>query len=94
MRFWKKKKERDRTRTLGLCHKARKRAVMPDEVIKSGEQNVVEAEVVGFEKEFGPFVVAAGTTRMSTLITNWMLFHSAPRFMRLRSRACASSISF
>lgn len=43
---------------------------MPDEVIKSGEQKAAEAEVVGFEKELGPFVVAAETTRMPMVFTD------------------------
>lgn len=43
---------------------------MPDEVAKSGEQKAAEAEVVGFEKELGPFVVAAETTRMPMVFTD------------------------
>jgi len=43
---------------------------MADEVIKSGEQKAAEAEVVGFEKELGPFVVAAETTRMPMVFTD------------------------
>jgi PAS domain S-box-containing protein len=53
-----------------LCRTARDRVAMPDEVIKSGEQKAAEAEVVGFEKELGPFVVAAETTRMPMVFTD------------------------
>ena len=38
--------------------------------IKSGEQKVAEAEVEGFRKDFGPFVVAAETTRMAMVFTD------------------------
>lgn len=37
---------------------------MPDEESKSGKQKSAEAEVEGFRKDLGPFVVAAETTRM------------------------------
>ena len=38
---------------------------MPEEENKSGEQKAAEAEVEGFRKDLGPFVVAAETTRMA-----------------------------
>jgi PAS domain S-box-containing protein len=37
---------------------------------KSEEQKVAEAEVEGFRKELGPFVVAAETTRMAMVFTD------------------------
>jgi PAS domain S-box-containing protein len=37
---------------------------MPDEENKSGAQKAAEAEVEGFQKDLGPFVVAAESTRM------------------------------
>jgi PAS domain S-box-containing protein len=43
---------------------------MPDEVSKSGEQKAAEADVDGFQKDLGPFVVAAETTRMAMVFTD------------------------
>jgi PAS domain S-box-containing protein len=43
---------------------------MPDEENKSGEQKTAEAEVEGFRKDLGPFVVAAETTRMPMVFTD------------------------
>jgi PAS domain S-box-containing protein len=43
---------------------------MPEIVIKSESQKVAEAEVEGFRKDLGPFVVAAETTRMAMLFTD------------------------
>jgi PAS domain S-box-containing protein len=40
------------------------------EADKSGEQKIAEAEVEGFEKDLGPFVVAAETTRMAMVFTD------------------------
>ena len=37
---------------------------------KSEEQKVAEAEVEGFRKDLGPFVVAAETTRMAMVFTD------------------------
>ena len=37
---------------------------------KSDEQKDAEAEVEGFRKELGPFVVAAETTRMAMLFAD------------------------
>jgi PAS domain S-box-containing protein len=39
-------------------------------VVKSAEQNDAEAEVDGFRKDLGPFVVAAETTRMPMVFTD------------------------
>jgi PAS domain S-box-containing protein len=43
---------------------------MPEVANKSEEQKVAEAEVEGFRKELGPFVVAAETTRMAMVFTD------------------------
>lgn len=43
---------------------------MPNVVIKSVEQAVAEAEVDGFRKNLGPFVVAAETTRAAMVFTD------------------------
>ena len=43
---------------------------MPDIVKKSEEQKVSEAEVEGFRKDLGPFVVAGETTRMAMVFTD------------------------
>ena len=43
---------------------------MPNEENKSGEQKAAEAEVEGFRKDLGPFVVAAETTRMPMVFTD------------------------
>ena len=43
---------------------------MPDEENKSGAQKAAEAEVEGFRKDLGPFVVAAETTRMPMVFTD------------------------
>jgi PAS domain S-box-containing protein len=43
---------------------------LPDIVKKSEEQTVAEAEVEGFRKDLGPFVVAAETTRMAMVFTD------------------------
>ena len=38
---------------------------MPNDDSKSNEQKSAEADVEGFSKDLGPFVVAAETTRMA-----------------------------
>ena len=43
---------------------------MPEIANKSEEQKVAEAEVDSFRKDFGPFVVAAETTRMAMVFTD------------------------
>lgn len=43
---------------------------MPEVIIKSDGQKIAEAEVEGFRKDLGPFVVAAETTRMAMLFTD------------------------
>jgi PAS domain S-box-containing protein len=43
---------------------------MPKEEDKSSEQKSAEAEVDGFRKDLGPFVVAAETTRMPMVFTD------------------------
>lgn len=43
---------------------------MPEIVVKSAGQKIAEAEVDGFRKDLGPFVVAAETTRMAMLFTD------------------------
>jgi PAS domain S-box-containing protein len=43
---------------------------MPDIVKKSEQQKVAEAEVEGFRKDLGPFVVAGETTRMAMVFTD------------------------
>ena len=43
---------------------------LPDIVKKSEEQKVAEAEVEGFRKDLGPFIVAAETTRMAMVFTD------------------------
>jgi PAS domain S-box-containing protein len=43
---------------------------VPEIVIKSDGQRVAEAEVEGFRKDLGPFVVAAETTRMAMVFTD------------------------
>ena len=43
---------------------------MSENVEKSGEQQTAEADVEGFKKELGPFVVAAETTRMPMVFTD------------------------
>jgi PAS domain S-box-containing protein len=43
---------------------------VPTEENKSVEQKVAEAEVEGFRKDLGPFVVAAETTRMPMVFTD------------------------
>lgn len=43
---------------------------MPEIVIKSEGQKVAEAEVDGFRRDLGPFVVAAETTRMAMVFTD------------------------
>lgn len=43
---------------------------MPKIVHKSDEQKEAEAEVEGFRKERGPFVVAAETRRMAMVFTD------------------------
>jgi PAS domain S-box-containing protein len=43
---------------------------MPTEESKTGEQKAAEANVEGFKKELGPFVVAAETTRMAMVFTD------------------------
>jgi PAS domain S-box-containing protein len=43
---------------------------MSDKTNKSDEQKVAEAEVEGFRKNLGPFVVAAETTRMAMVFTD------------------------
>ncbi|WP_348984040.1 PAS domain-containing protein [Mesorhizobium mediterraneum] len=43
---------------------------MPEVVIKSDGQKIAEAEVDGFRKDLGPFVVAAETTRMAMVFTD------------------------
>ena len=43
---------------------------MPDIVKKNEEQKVAEAEVEGFRKDLGPFVVAGETTRMAMVFTD------------------------
>lgn len=43
---------------------------MPDKVVKSPGQKVAEAEVEGFKRDLGPFVVAAETTRMAMVFTD------------------------
>ena len=43
---------------------------MPNEENKSGEQKAAEAEVESFQKDLGPFVVAAETTRMAMVFTD------------------------
>jgi PAS domain S-box-containing protein len=43
---------------------------VPEKENKSGEQNAAEAEVDGFRKDLGPFVVAAETTRMAMVFTD------------------------
>ncbi|MGZ9083605.1 MAG: HWE histidine kinase domain-containing protein, partial [Rhodoplanes sp.] len=43
---------------------------MPNIVKKSEEQKVAEAEVEGFRKDLGPFVVAGETTRMAMVFTD------------------------
>src|SRR4249919_3006008 len=43
---------------------------MPDIVKKSTSQKVAEAEVEGFRKDLGPFVVAGETTRMAMVFTD------------------------
>jgi PAS domain S-box-containing protein len=43
---------------------------VPEIVVKSDGQRVAEAEVEGFRKDLGPFVVAAETTRMAMVFTD------------------------
>jgi len=43
---------------------------MTEKIIKDAEQKEAEAEVKNFEKELGPFVVAAETTRMAMVFTD------------------------
>jgi len=43
---------------------------MADQGTKAGKQEAAEAEVVGFAKALGPFVVAAETTRMPMVFTD------------------------
>jgi PAS domain S-box-containing protein len=43
---------------------------MPEPLIKSEAQKTAEAEVEGFRKDLGPFVVAAETTRMAMVFTD------------------------
>ena len=43
---------------------------MVNEEDKSGEQKAAEADVDGFRKDLGPFVVAAETTRMAMVFTD------------------------
>lgn len=43
---------------------------MPDIIVKSHGQKVAEAEVDGFRRDLGPFVVAAETTRMAMVFTD------------------------
>jgi len=43
---------------------------MPGIVVKSDGQKTAEAEVDGFRKDLGPFVVAAETTRMAIVFTD------------------------
>jgi PAS domain S-box-containing protein len=43
---------------------------MSEKTIKTDEQKVAEAEVEGFRKDLGPFVVAAETTRMPMVFTD------------------------
>ncbi|MBM7046972.1 MULTISPECIES: HWE histidine kinase domain-containing protein [Rhizobium] len=43
---------------------------MPDIIAKSDNQKVAEAEVDGFRRDLGPFVVAAETTRMAMVFTD------------------------
>ena len=43
---------------------------MPEIIDKSDEQKAAEAEVEGFRKDLGPFVVAAETTRMAMVFTD------------------------
>ncbi len=43
---------------------------MPDQETKAGKQEAAEADVGGFEKARGPFVVAAETTRMPMVFTD------------------------
>jgi PAS domain S-box-containing protein len=43
---------------------------MPDEEDKSGDQKAAEADVEGFRKDLGPFVVATETTRMPMVFTD------------------------
>jgi PAS domain S-box-containing protein len=44
--------------------------MMPPEKDKSSEQKAAEADVEGFHKDLGPFVVAAETTRMAMIFTD------------------------
>jgi PAS domain S-box-containing protein len=50
--------------------KGRLKTVMPKMVNKSQEQEKAEADVEGFRKDLGPFVVAAETTRMAMVFTD------------------------
>lgn len=43
---------------------------MPDIIAKSDGQKIAEAEVDGFRRDLGPFVVAAETTRMAMVFTD------------------------
>jgi PAS domain S-box-containing protein len=43
---------------------------MPEIVSKSEEQKVAEGEVKSFQKDLGPFIVAAETTRMAMVFTD------------------------
>lgn len=43
---------------------------MPEIIAKSDGQKVAEAEVDGFRRDLGPFVVAAETTRMAMVFTD------------------------
>jgi PAS domain S-box-containing protein len=43
---------------------------MPNDESKSNEQKSAEADVKGFSKDLGPFVVAAETTRMAMVFTD------------------------
>src|SRR5664279_3972893 len=43
---------------------------MSEIIKKSEEQKVAEAEVEGFRKDLGPFVVAGETTRMAMVFTD------------------------
>lgn len=43
---------------------------VPEKIVKSEGQKVAEAEVEGFRKDLGPFVVAAETTRMAMVFTD------------------------
>ncbi len=45
-------------------------ALVPKIIDKSEEQKEAEADVEGFEKDLGPFVVAAETTRMAMIFTD------------------------